>query len=165
MAFPTVRSLAPAEDSKIKATIIASTGNESWGETDMERLVTGGEITLDEDKGEKQGPQPVAMASSKSTASEKDKRSDESRLVVVGDSEFFSNKNQHVLGNRDFFLNVVNWLGDQSDRFTIRPRTRAASGILLTEDQAIRMRFLTIDALPVLLLGLGIAVRLVRRGK
>ena len=86
-------------------------------------------------------------------------------MVVVGSSQFFSNKYEQVLGNRDFFLNLVNWLGDQGDRLTIRPKTRDASRIFLTQAQVTGLRFLTMDALPVSLLGLGLAVWLIRRNK
>ena len=84
---------------------------------------------------------------------------------MAGDSEFFDDGYQQVLGNLDFFLNGVAWLAEQTDRITIRPRTREGSRLFLTEAQVSLLRFLTVDALPLALLGLGLAIWLVRRSR
>jgi ABC-type uncharacterized transport system involved in gliding motility auxiliary subunit len=88
-----------------------------------------------------------------------------SRVVVVGDSDFFSNGYQQLLGNLDFFMNAASWLAEREDRITIRPKSREASRLFLSEAQVSSLKFLTIDVLPVALLGLGLAVWLVRRSK
>ncbi len=161
VVLPTARSLVALTSSKVIATPIALTSRTAWGETDIKSLYTTG---AKRDEGEKGGPLPVAMAAER-TVSDPDKRSGQARLVAVGDGEFFQNKYQQLLGNLDFFQNIAGWLSQQEDRLTIRPRSREASRLFLTEAQVSALKFITIDALPVALLGLGLAVWLVRRSR
>ena len=46
----------------------------------------------------------------------------ETRLVAIGDSDFASNGALGVSGNRDLFLNTINWLAQQENLIAIRPR-------------------------------------------
>ena len=162
LAFPTARSLSILTGKPVTPTPLALTGKEAWGETDIKSLFSKG---AKKDPGEKSGPLPVVLAAQRSTASEADKRSAEARVVVAGDGEFFSNQYQQLLGNLDFFQNAVAWLAEQEDRITIRPRSREASRLFLSSAQVGAIKFLSIDALPVSLLGLGLAVWLVRRSR
>ncbi len=162
IVLPTARSLVALTASKVTPTPIALTGPTAWGETDIKSLYGKG---AKHDPGEKGGPLPVAMAAEKPTASEEGKRSDEARVVVVGDGEFFQNKYQQLLANLDFFLNTASWLSEQEDRITIRPRSRDASRLFLTEAQVSGVKFVTIVGLPFTLLGLGLAVWVVRRSR
>lgn len=166
VAFPTVRSLVALKDAKIRPTALALSSEKSWGETNIPSLydqALGG--ARYDDGQDKKGPLPMVMVASKSTAGEKDKRSDEARVLVAGDGEFFGNQYQHFLGNLDFFLNSANWLAHQDDRITIRPKARDASRFFPTDAAVAGIRFFTIDALPVALLGLGLAVWMVRRSR
>jgi ABC-type uncharacterized transport system involved in gliding motility auxiliary subunit len=162
LALPTVRSLSILGGKAVTPTPLATSGKDSWGETDIQGLFSRG---ARKDPSEKAGPLPVALAAQKPTASEADKRSAEARVVVAGDGEFFSNQYQQLLGNLDFFQNAVAWLAEQEDRIAIRPRSREASRLFLSTAQVATIKFLTIDALPVALLGLGLAVWLVRRSR
>jgi ABC-type uncharacterized transport system involved in gliding motility auxiliary subunit len=163
LAIPFARSLASVEGG-LRSTPLASSGPESWGETDLKALAAGQEPTFDSGR-EKIGPLPIALVAEKPVPPAADRRSVMGRLMVVGSSQFFTNRVETVLGNRDFFLNTINWLADQGDRITIRPRSRDGSRIFLTQAQVTGLRFLTMDALPVSLLGLGLAVWLIRRSK
>jgi ABC-type uncharacterized transport system involved in gliding motility auxiliary subunit len=162
LAFPTARSLSVLTGKPVTPTPLALTSRDAWGETDIPGLFSKG---AKKDAGEKSGPLPVALAAQKPAAPEADKRSGEARVVAAGDGEFFSNQYQQLLGNLDFFQNAVAWLAEQEDRMTIRPRSREASRLFLTAAQVGAIKFLTIDALPVALLGLGLAVWLVRRSR
>jgi len=162
LLFPTARSLSVREGSPVVPAPLAQTGAEAWGETDVAGLFSRG---ARHDPGEKKGPLPVAMAAQKGTSGEVGKRSDEARVVVAGDADFFSNQYLQILGNLDFFVNAVSWLAEQEDRITIRPRAREASRLFLNQAQVSAIKFVTIDALPVALLGIGLAVWLVRRSR
>jgi gliding motility-associatede transport system auxiliary component len=164
LIFVTSRSLAPLTGAGATPTPLALTGQEAWGETDV-KGVSKGQVKKDE--GEKVGPLPVAMASERPVAAdeEKEKVSDRARLVVAGDSHFFTNDYLQLGGNRDFVMNAVGWLAEQEDRITIRPKSREASQVLLTDAQATALKFVTVDVLPVALLGLGLAVWVVRRSR
>jgi ABC-type uncharacterized transport system involved in gliding motility auxiliary subunit len=162
LLFPTARSLVALRGGSVTPRPLALTGPDAWGETDVRSLYGSG---ARHDEGEKGGPLPVAMSSERALPAEGGRPGREARVAVVGDSDFLANQYQHLLGNRDFALNLASWLAEQEDRLTIRPRTREASRLLLTESQASTLRFLTVDALPVALLGLGLAVWLVRRSR
>jgi ABC-type uncharacterized transport system involved in gliding motility auxiliary subunit len=161
-AFPTTRSLAAVAGVEPAPVPLVLTGREAWGETDVAGLFSKG---AKHDPGEKTGPLPVAMAAQKPVAAAEGKRSDEARVVAAGDGEFFSNQYLQLLGNLDLFLNAASWLTQQEDRITIRPRAREASRLFLSQAQASAIKFVTIDALPVALLGFGLAVWLVRRSR
>jgi ABC-type uncharacterized transport system involved in gliding motility auxiliary subunit len=162
LVFVTSRSLVALTGAPVTPTPLALTGREAWGETDVKGVSKG---RVKKDDGEKVGPLPVAMAAEKSTGGEKDKVSDHARLVVAGDSQFFADEYLQLGGNRDFLMNAVGWLAEQEDRITIRPKRREASQVLLTDAQATVMKFVTVDVLPVALLGLGLAVWMVRRSR
>jgi ABC-type uncharacterized transport system involved in gliding motility auxiliary subunit len=175
LVFVTSRSLVALSGAPVTPTPLALTGREAWGETDVKGVSKGGG-RVKKDEGEKVGPLPVAMAAEKPVADvkdgpekaaqdRKDRVSDHARLVVAGDGHFFSNDYLQLGGNRDFFMNAVGWLAEQEDRITIRPRSREASQVLLTDAQATAMKFVTVDVLPVALLGLGLAVWMVRRSR
>ncbi len=157
LLLATARSLVALRDAKTTPTPIALTGDTAWGETDIQSLYGKG---AKRDQGEKGGPLPVAMAAERTFQGDK-----AARAVVVGDTDFFSNGYQDLLGNLDFFMNGVGWLVEQSDRITVRPRTREASRLFLSEAQVTALKIVTIDLVPVALLGLGLAVWLVRRSR
>ncbi|HEU4381852.1 MAG TPA: GldG family protein [Anaeromyxobacteraceae bacterium] len=157
LLFSTARSLVALRDAPAVPTPIALTGDTAWGETDVKSLYGKG---AKRDEGEKGGPLPVAMAAERTFQGDK-----AARAVVVGDADFFANGYRDLLGNLDFFMNGVGWLAEQEDRITIRPRTREASRLFLSEAQVTALKIVTIDLVPVALLGLGLAVWLVRRSR
>jgi ABC-type uncharacterized transport system involved in gliding motility auxiliary subunit len=158
LAFPTTRSLLALPGKPATPEPLAQTGRDAWGETDVAGLFAKG---ARHDAGERKGPLAVAMAAQRTFEG----GARPARLVAAGDGEFFANQYAQLLGNLDFLLNAVGWLAEQEDRITIRPRSREASRLFLTEAQVAGMKFLTIDVLPVTLLGLGLAVWLVRRSR
>jgi len=167
-ALPTVRSLraleAPGEgDGKAPVAVpLLLTGREAWGETDIAGLFSRGAQL---DKGDRPGPLAVALATRRPPWAAEGKRSEETRAVVAGDGEFFANQYLQLLGNQDLFLNAVSWLTEQEDRITIRPRSREASRLFLTQAQVSTLKFLTILVLPLSLLTVGLGVWLVRRSR
>ena len=56
-------------------------------------------------------------------------------IVAIGDSDFASNGALGVQGNRDLFLNTINWLAQQENLIAIRPRDPEDRRITLTADQ------------------------------
>jgi ABC-type uncharacterized transport system involved in gliding motility auxiliary subunit len=161
LAFPTARSLTGLSAATVPPFPLVLTARSAWAERDVSGAFAG--RTVRQDSGEKPGPFPVAMAAARSVPGGEAGR--EGRLLVAGDSEFFDDGYQQVLGNLDFFLNGVAWLAEQPDRITVRPRAREGSRLFLTEAQVSVLRFLTVDAVPLALLGLGLAIWLVRRSR
>ena len=112
-------------------TTFVQSGRNSWAETDLKMLTTEGQAQPDLDKGDIPGPVSLAVAVSAPVGgatpppapdAPADRAKPETRLVVVGDSDFASNAYLGVAGNRDLFLNIVNWLAQQENLIAIRPR-------------------------------------------
>jgi hypothetical protein len=115
--------------------------------------------------GEKTGQLNLVTASTRDTSGARDKRFDEARLVVVGDSELLLDSNWGHEGNRNLVMNTLGWATSQVDKITIRPPDRAASTLQLDADMLGRIRFVSTDVLPLSLLGVGLAIWLSRRNK
>jgi ABC-type uncharacterized transport system involved in gliding motility auxiliary subunit len=79
----------------------------------------------------------------------------ETRLAVIGDSDFASNAYLGVQGNRDLLMNTVNWLAQQESQIAIRPRDPADRRITLTENAATGMFWLSIVIVPLAVIGAG----------
>jgi ABC-type uncharacterized transport system involved in gliding motility auxiliary subunit len=165
-AYPLARSMSPVEGGVNGHTAqkIVETSKNSWGETNLKSLTGGQPAKLDE--GDKRGPlalasavsAPVAATSPAQTpAAEKDgAKTAETRVVAFGDSDFASNAALGVSGNRDLFLNAVNWLAQQENLIAIRPRDPEDRRITLTADQERRIFFLTVLIVPGLVLLAGV---------
>ncbi|NUR54828.1 MAG: GldG family protein [Acidobacteria bacterium] len=166
-AYPLARSVTPTEGGANGHTAqpLVETSRSSWAETNLKSLTGGQPAKLDE--GDKQGPvtlgaavsAPIADAAAKpidpKLQAEKD-RKPETRVVVFGDSDFASNAALGVPGNRDLFLNAVNWLAQQENLIAIRPRDPEDRRVTMTADQARRVFYLTVLIVPGLILLAGV---------
>lgn len=87
----------------------------------------------------------------------------ETRLAVIGDSDFASNAAVGVQGNRDLFLNTVNWLARQENLISIRARAPEDRRLTLTAGAQRRIFWLSVLFLPAAILGAGVYAWLSRR--
>lgn len=165
-AFPLARSVT-AITSGVNgrfAQDLVKTSTSSWAETDIKQLTTTGRVSRDLDKGDKAGPislaaavsAPVGDATPPDPAKKDDAPKPESRIAVFGDSDFVSNGYLGIPGNRDLFLNTVNWLAQQENLISIRPRDPEDRRITLTADQQRRIMWITIFIIPGLILIAGV---------
>jgi ABC-type uncharacterized transport system involved in gliding motility auxiliary subunit len=115
--------------------------------------------------GEKTGSIPIAAISTRPTAEAPNKRSDEARLVVIGDSDILVDVFWGTEGNRNLVLNSLAWATNQVQKVTIRPPDRDISTIDVDKDMLGRLRLVSSDLFPITLLGLGLAIWLARRSK
>ena len=83
--------------------------------------------------------------------------------MVIGDSDFASNGILGVQGNRDFFMNSVNWLAQQENLIAIRPRDPDSRPITLTEQQGTFINWLALAIVPGLLFAAAVRVWWKRR--
>ena len=170
-AYRLARSVAPASGSTSGkfAQSLVETGPQSWAETDIKTLHTTGKVGRDLDKGDKAGPVSLAAAvSSPATdtpapapapaagAKPEEPPKPETRLVVFGDSDFASNSGLNVPGNRDLFMNSVNWLAQQENLIAIRPRDPQDRRVTLTRDQQFRIFLITVLGIPGIILLAGV---------
>ena len=82
--------------------------------------------------------------------------SPETRLAVIGDSDFATNGAVGIQGNRDMFLNTVSWLAQQESLIAIRPRQAEDRRLTMTADQQRRVFWLSLLFLPATVLGAGV---------
>jgi ABC-type uncharacterized transport system involved in gliding motility auxiliary subunit len=170
-AYPLARSVDAVEGgvNGRSPQSLVQTSPQSWAESDLAALTKGdGRVELNADKGDRPGPislgaavsapatdAPVPEKKPDAPAGE-EPRKPESRVVVIGDSDFPTNSVLGVQGNKDFFLNTVNWLAQQENLISIRPREAGSSTLSLTADAAQRIFWLSILIIPGLILAAGV---------
>ena len=163
-AYPLARSVTPVTGgvNNHTAQAFVETSPQSWSETDLKGLLTSGQVSLDESKGDKKGPVSIAAAvSAVSTAPAKPGEDasapkPETRVVVIGDSDFVANGGLGVQGNRDLFLNTVGWLSQQENLISIRPKEVNDRRITLTATQQTNLMWLSLLVIPGFIFGTGV---------
>jgi ABC-type uncharacterized transport system involved in gliding motility auxiliary subunit len=172
-AYPLARSAAPVEggvNGRTAQPFIESSPR-SWAEADIAGLLSTGETSLDEAKGDKAGPVPMASAVSVAAAAadpakpeDKDAPKPETRVAVVGDSDFGTNAVLGIQGNKDIFMNMVGWLSQQENLISIRPREASDRRITLTATQQNWIVAIAMLFVPAAVFGAGIFTWWRRRG-
>ncbi len=171
-AYPLARSVGAVEGGVNGRTpqSLVQTSAQSWAEADIAALAKGdGRVALEPENGDKPGPISLGAAVSApatdapppaelkpETPAGQEPPKPESRLVTIGDSDFASNGVLGVQGNRDFFMNTVNWLAQQENLIAIRPREPEDRRLTLTADQQSRIFMLSVLLIPGLVFAAGI---------
>jgi ABC-type uncharacterized transport system involved in gliding motility auxiliary subunit len=171
-AYPMARSMTPIEggtNSRIAQPLV-NTSQQSWAEADVAGLAggKGGQVEFNADKGDKQGPITMAAAVSAPATVTPPKPANaspdspdqpsppETRVVAVGDSDFVANLAIGVQGNRDFFMNSLNWLAQQENLIAVRPRQPQDHRLTLTADQQNRIMILSLFVIPGIVFATGV---------
>ncbi len=84
------------------------------------------------------------------------------RIVVIGDSNFAGNTHIKLAGNRDLFLNIINWLAREEAMISVRNKTPGLSPLTLSAAQGKLAFWLAVIITPSLFLAIGAAV-IIRR--
>ncbi len=179
-AYPLARSVSPVAGGSEGRTAqgLVSTSANSWAESNIKELTTSGKVARELDKGDKAGPvslaaavsapaadTPAAAAPAGDTAklgdpakpgNPADPPKPETRIAVFGDSDFVTNGYLGIPGNRDLFLNTINWLAQQENLISIRPREPGNSTLNMTADAAQRIFWLSIVIIPGLIVAAGV---------
>src|SRR5262249_12635624 len=153
--FPLARSVDEIRESGSNAstTDLVKTSDGSWAATD----VKGDDIKYDPARGDKKGPITLAVASTRSVGDK------QGRLVVVGDSDFASDAAIGGQRNGDLFFNSINWLAEEENLISIRPKSPTARRVDMTASQQNTLFFITIVLMPVAVIGSGFYVWWKRR--
>jgi ABC-type uncharacterized transport system involved in gliding motility auxiliary subunit len=89
------------------------------------------------------------------------------RLVVYGDSDFASNFGLSLIGNKDLFLNTIQWLAGEEQLITARPKDEEVapklSNVYLTARESKRLFWLAVVVEPLLVLLVGALVSFYRK--
>ncbi len=163
----------------ISPRIIANTGDASWAEKDLRGLMSGKSLKYDEGVDIK-GPVPV-MAYSRITLGRSEEQDDsagedtaeeadeeaqkETYVLVIGDSDFISNAMYMTQGNRDLFLNTVNFLANRGDFITIRPKQQESVFLTLTAQQGRVAFFVSMILVPIFIIVVGLLFTIRRKVK
>jgi len=183
--FPLARSISavPGGTEGHVAQSFLETSEQSWAETNLEAVFETGELEEPEEGG-KTGPIAIGAAvtapateapatTASGTTGDEAARGEtsatgeatpqadaapkpETRVAVIGDSDFAANSMLGAQGNRDLFLNTVNWLAQQESLIAIRPREADDRRIALTADQQTMVFWLSLVVIPGLLLAAGV---------
>jgi ABC-type uncharacterized transport system involved in gliding motility auxiliary subunit len=145
--FPFARSVKPgtATGTGVTPTTLLTTSEASWGETQMK---AGGTPQFDA-ASDLKGPVPLGVAASKASGA------GEARLVVIGDADFAANRAIGFQRNADLFLNSVNWLAQDENLISIRPKSQLNRRVDLSASQQNLLFWLFVLVMPAAVLGTG----------
>jgi ABC-type uncharacterized transport system involved in gliding motility auxiliary subunit len=94
---------------------------------------------------------------------EKNQNGKDARLVVIGDSDFASDQWARMARNGDLFYNTINWLAQDENLISIRPRSPQNRRVDLTEAQQRSLQWFTVLLLPGLVILTGVYIWWKRR--
>ena len=147
-AFPLARSL----EIKGSAEKLFSTSENSFATSKL----TGGEIRIDPSK-DKHGPFLLGAAGTVKAGET------QARFVVVGSSGWVSNNILTFNGNKDLFLNMLNWLSADEDLISIRPKDPEDRRITMNKRQMQMVFYSSVILLPLFVILAGFSVWWKRR--
>lgn len=130
-------------------TSLLRTSAEAWGEP-----LTGERVKIEKNPGDPGGPFDLAVAVERANPAATEGEP-APVAVVVGNSAFIQDDFLGFQGNRDFFLNAINWLTGKKSLISIRPKVFAPPMITLTPNLVWYSFYGFVVALPLLLLVSG----------
>lgn len=108
-------------------------------------------------KTDQRGPLPLGVAAEKKSGAT------DARLVVIGNSEFATNQWVGQQRNGDLFFNAINWLTEEENLISIRPKEAANRRVTLTEAQQRELSWFSMVFLPLIVIIGGIYIWVKRR--
>jgi ABC-type uncharacterized transport system involved in gliding motility auxiliary subunit len=150
-AFPLTRSLDVKNGDKTTVEKLFSSSDNSYATTDLKS----GQVRIDPKK-DKKGPFVLAAAGKYTGPGE-------ARFVVVGSSQWLGNNFIKFNGNRDLFLNIMNWLTADEDLISIRPKAPEDRPLNMSPQKVNSLFWLSIVIFPLAVVGFGMATWWKRR--
>jgi ABC-type uncharacterized transport system involved in gliding motility auxiliary subunit len=150
-AFPISRTLDIKNGDKTTVEKLFATGDNSYATTDL----GSGQVRLDPKK-DKKGPLTIAAAGTYNGAAA-------GRFVVVGSSLWCGNSFIRFNGNRDLFLNMINWLTADEDLISIRPKAPDDRPLNISAQKLSLVFWLSVVIFPLGIVGFGMATWWKRR--
>lgn len=108
---------------------------------------------------DKKGPLTLGAAGTYNTG----KPNDDGRFVVVGSSRWITNGFLRFNGNRDLFMNMMNWLSSDEDLISIRPKAPEDRPLTMNNRQMSMVFYESVVFLPLLIVIAGVSVWWKRR--
>jgi ABC-2 type transport system permease protein len=141
-------------DSILDVETLLQTTESSWIRTNVR--INSTSMTKEDDR----GPADVAFAVVRNNAAY---GAADTRIVVIGNSGFLTEKYVNSQGNLDFFINSVNWVLGSRAVNTIRPKEVNADTLDITGRDFLRLGILSVLVLPALAFMAAFVVWLSRR--
>jgi ABC-type uncharacterized transport system involved in gliding motility auxiliary subunit len=146
--FPIARSLDVKTGSKTAVEKLFSTTDNSFATANLTSA------TIKPSKDDKKGPLVLGAAGTFHTGTE----ATNGMFVVVGSSNWVTNSFLRFNGNRDLFLNMLNWLSSDEDLISIRPKEPEDRRLTMTRRQSIMVFYSTVVMIPLLIIAAGVGV-------
>ncbi len=150
-AFPIARTLDVKNGDKTTVEKLFATGDNSYATTNL----SSGQVQLDP-KRDKKGPLTLAAAGTYNGTTP-------GRFVVVGSSLWCGNSFIRFNGNRDLFLNMMNWLTADEDLISIRPKEPEDRPLNISAQKLSMVFWLSVVIFPLAVVGFGMATWWKRR--
>jgi ABC-type uncharacterized transport system involved in gliding motility auxiliary subunit len=150
-AFPVPRSLDVKSGAKTTAEKLFATTEDSIAVTEVSA-----NGAIDPKKGKK-GPFTLGASGTYQGTN--------GRFVVVGTSQWAENRamGSRTLGNRDLFMNMINWLTADEDLISIRPKSTEDRPLTMTAQKLNLVFWLSVVIFPLAVVGFGMATWWKRR--
>jgi len=154
--FPLTRSFDTGKGSGTGTTTdaLCETSPDSFGVTDfnpkMREVVFRPNVDI-------KGPLTVALSATLPNSSSTSENKPQGRLVALGSSLMPANQFLGFQGNRDLFMNMIDWLSAEEDLISIRPKPPESQHLNLTAAQMNGL-LLRVAIVPLVILALGIMV-------
>lgn len=145
---------------RVQALIKAAEG--FWGETEFNVDITGGGGVYFDPKKDHNAPLHLAASVEQGGIGDDRVQVESSRMVVVGNADLI-NSDAITAANLDFALSAMNWLLDREQLIGVAPKVAKSFTLSLTEAQLSRIALLTMGAIPLAAVILGLGAWLQRR--
>jgi len=150
--FPIARSLQVAKGDKTMVSALFSTTDDAVATEDLKNP----QVNV---KTAKPGARVLAAAGTYTTG----KEGAEGRFVVVGTSRWIGNGFLAFNGNRDLYMNMLNWLSSDSDLISIRPKDPEDRRLNMNPRQATMLFYGSVVLIPLAIITAGVGVWWKRR--
>jgi len=147
--FPIARSLEIKNGAKTTVEKLFETTDDAFATSNL------ASAEIKPSPSDKKGPFILGAAGTFSTGG--------GRFVVVGSSSWVANTYLRLAGNRDLFLNMMNWLSADEDLISIRPKEPEDRRLTMTRNQMALAFYSSVLAIPLLILASGLSVWWKRR--
>ena len=150
--FPIARSLTIKNGDKTMVEKLFETSDNSFATMNLKSADIRPSST------DKKGPLTLGAAGTYNGATTGAATGGNGRFIVVGSSRWIDNSFLRFNGNRDLFLNMMNWLSSDEDLISIRPKEPEDRRLSLTARQMALVFYASVLAIPLLILAAGFGV-------
>ncbi|MBI4302195.1 MAG: GldG family protein [Chloroflexi bacterium] len=149
--YPSATAIAVSDKPPQTLTIqpLATTTNSSWLETDSQ-------VRHFDEGVDTKGPLTLAVAMEGTLPTDQGTSPEMARLVVIGDSDFASNQSFYDFSNGDLFLDSVNWLSEEEQLISIRPKPPEFRRVILNRQERLWLQWSSIAFLPAVVALFGV---------